>query len=410
MSKRISTSRRRFVAGAAAGGAVLAAGTIGFPAVLRAAEPVKMGFIHPVTGFLQFSGSQCRFGAQLAVDEINAGGGIKSLGGAMIEPMLGDAQSKPEVGAAEVEKMAEAGVSAIVGAYASGISISTTQAAAKHGIPHAVDVGVSDKIVTRGLTNTFRFGPGFGVITKLGVERLIAMNDAAGKPTKTVVIVHEDSTPFGSGMAKLLGGGLSEAGFEVLETLGHPTPNRDFNNIALKIKAANPDLVIPSNYYNEYVLLARTMHRQRVQPKAIYSVLGGAASQYRFLKEFKDAAQYIMDCNHWYNPKNPEALRVRQATRDAGKFYNYEVFLAYTATRFVVDAIERAGSSDREKITEALASSTWDGHIMPYGPTKIVDGQNQGAIPLNTQILGDEIEVIAPAEFATAEAAFPRPA
>ena len=400
--------RRQFIKATAVGTTLAAAG---FPTFLRAQPAtIKVGFIHPVTGFLQFSGSQCRFGAQLAIKEINAAGGIKSMGGAKLQSLLGDAQSKPEVGAQEVEKMAGEGVAAIVGAYSSGISTATTQAAAKHGIPHVVDVGVSDKIVSRGLSNTFRFGPGFGVITKVGVENLIKLNKAAGNPVKTVAIVHENTTPFGSGIAKLMTRGLTDAGFEVLETLGHPSPNRDFNNIVLKIKAANPDLVIPSNYYNEYVLLTRTMHRQRVQPKAIYSVLGGAASQYKFLKEFPEAAQYIMDCNHWFNPKNPKALEVRQATRDAGKFFNYEVFLAYTAMMFVADGMERAASADQDKLTAALAGSTWDGHIMPYGPTKMENGQNLGAVPLNTQIIGDEIEVIMPEQFATAKAAFPRPA
>src|SRR5258707_7198603 len=51
------------------------------------------------------------------------------------------------------------------------------------------------------------------------------------------------------------------------------SPARDFNTVVLKIKAQNPDLVIPANYYNEYVLLARTMQQQRVRPKGIYSVL-----------------------------------------------------------------------------------------------------------------------------------------
>ena len=60
----------------------------------------------------------------------------------------------------EVEKMNEAGVSAIVGAYASAICLATTQAAAKYNIPHVVDVGVADQIVERGLKNTFRFAPG----------------------------------------------------------------------------------------------------------------------------------------------------------------------------------------------------------------------------------------------------------
>ena len=404
-------TRRTFVAGAAAGTAALATGITGFPAILRAdTHALKMGLVHPVTGFLQFSGTQCRFGALQAVEEVNAAGGIASLGGAPIEPVLGDAQSKAEVGAAEVEKFNEAGVAAIVGAYSSGISLATTQAAAKYGIPHAVDVGVNDKIVGRGLENTFRFGPGFGVITQLGVERLIAINDAAGKPTKTVVIVHENTTPFGSYMAGLMQKGLEPAGFEVLDVLPHPTPNKDFQNIALKIKELEPDLVIPSHYYNEGVLFLRTLQRQRVEPKAIYSVLGGASSQYRFLGEFPEAAQYVMDCNHWYDPKKEAALALRQKTEAAGKTYSYEVFLAYTAVMFVVDAIERAGSAERAAIIGALASSTWDGHFMPYGQTEIVNGQNIASQPLVMQIQGEEIEVVSPADYMTKPAIFPRPA
>lgn len=410
MTKKTRNLTRREFVSVAAGTAAVATGIAGFPHVSRAAKPVKIGLVHPVTGFLQFSGTQCRFGAQMAIEEVNAAGGIKSLGGAMLEAVLGDAQSKAEIGAAEVEKFNDAGVSAIVGAYASGICLATTQAAAKYGIPHAVDVGVNDKIVGRGLENTFRFGPGFGVITQTGIDSLIKINEAAGKPAKSVVIVHENSTPFGSYMAGLMQKGLEPAGFEVKEILPHPTPNKDFRNIALKIKELNPDLVIPSHYYNEGVLFLRTLQRQRIAPKAIYSVLGGASSQYRFLNEFPDAAQYVMDCNHWFDPKKEAAHALRKKTEAAGKSYSYEVFLAYTAVRFVADAIERAGSADRAKIIEALASSTWSDHFMPYGPTKMVKGQNEGAQPLVMQIQGKEIEVVSPAEHMTKPAVFPRPA
>lgn len=86
------------------------------------------------------------------------------------------------------------------------------------------------------------------------------------------------------------------------------------------------------------------------------------------------------------------------------------MFLAYTAMMFTADAIERAASTDRAKITEAMASSTWSGHFMPYGPTKMDNGQNAGARPLATQVLGNEIEVISPADYATKAAVFPRPA
>src|SRR5262244_2942686 len=400
-------SRRQFLATTAFGAAVTATGSISMPSVLRAqGTPVKLGVLHPVTGALSYSGQQGRLGATLAIEEINAVGGVKGLG--KIDAVLGDAQSTPDGGVAEVEKMNSAGVSCIVGGYASNICLATTQAAARYELPYVVDVGVADGIVTRGLKNTFRFGPGFGVISKTALTNLVTINDQAGKPAKTVMIVHEDSL-FGSGLAKLLNAQLPERGFHVLETIPHPTPTRDFNNVVLKIKAQNPDLVIPANYYNEYVLLARTMQQQRVRQKGIYSVLGGAASSYKFVKEFPEAAQYIMDCNHWFDPRNPKALALKKKVEDRGQFYTYEVFMNYSCVLLVADALERAGSADRAKIIAALESSTFSGHVMPYGPTKFVNGQNQGAAPVNTQVLGNDIQVIFPQTFATAKPVFPMP-
>jgi len=395
-------SRRRFLTATAA-----ATGSLAMPSVLHAAStPVKLGVLHPVSGALSYSGTQGRLGATTAIEEINAAGGIKSLGGAKIDAVLGDARSTPEGGTAEVEKMNSDGVVCIVGGYASNICLATTQAAARYDLPYVVDVGVADGIVTRGLKNTFRFGPGFGVIAKTALDNLVKINDAAGKPAKTVMIVHEDSL-FGSGLAKLLNAQLPGKGFQVLETVAHPTPNRDFNTIVLKIKAQNPDIVIPADYYNEYVLLARTMLQQHIRPKAIYSVLGGAASSYKFVKEFPDAAKGIMDCNHWFNPHSDKALALKKKVEAKGQFFTYEVYLNYSCVGLVADALERAASADRAKITAALAASTWSGHIMPYGPTKFVNGQNQGAAPCNTQVQDNDIKVILPAEFANGKAIFP---
>src|SRR4249919_1815113 len=369
----LSVSRRRFLQSTALGAAA-AAGVLQAPSVLRAqGAAVKVGILHPVSGALSYSGQQGRIGATLAIEEINSAGGIKALRGAKIEAVLGDAQSTPEGGNAEVEKMNGAGVAAIVGGYASGICLAASQTAARYDLPYIVDVGVVDAIVTRGLKNTFRFGPGFGVIAKTALDNLVTINDQAGKATKTVMIVHEDSA-FGAGLAKLLNAQLPERGFQVLETIPHPTPTRDFNNVAIKIKAQNPDLVIPANYYNEYVLLARTMQQQRVRPKSIYSVLGGAASSYKFVKEFPEAAQYILDCNHWFDPKNPRSVALKKTVEDKGQFYTYEVYMNYSCILFVADALQRAASADRAKLTEALASSTFAGHLMPYGPTKFVNG------------------------------------
>jgi branched-chain amino acid transport system substrate-binding protein len=114
-----SVNRRKFLQTTALG-----AGVIYAPAVLRAqGASVKVGVLHPVSGALSYSGQQGRIGAQMAIDEINAAGGIKAMAGAKIEAVLGDAQSTPEGGNAEVEKMNSAGVAAIVGGYASGICL-----------------------------------------------------------------------------------------------------------------------------------------------------------------------------------------------------------------------------------------------------------------------------------------------
>jgi branched-chain amino acid transport system substrate-binding protein len=397
-------NRRTALTGAAA---VSATAIIGAPGLVRAQAPaIKIGILQPVTGALAQDGEYGRLGAQIALDEINATGGIKAMGGAKLEMVFGDARSNPEGGTQEVERMQSEGVAAIVGGFASPIVLAASQAASGYNIPYIVDVGVSDQIVNRGLKNTFRFGPGFGTVTAAALENLTKLNEAAGKPAKTVVIVHEDGL-FGSGMAKLLGAQLPPRGFEILETIAHPTPSRDMSNVALRIKALNPDLVIPSSYYAEFVLLARTMQQQRIRPKGVYAVLNGAASNYRFVKEFGEAANLVMDCNHWADPRKPKTAEVRKLAEQGGRFWLYNTALNYSCVRLLADAIERAGAADRGKITDALAASTFADHIMPYGATKFVNGQNQGAAPVNTQVQNGDVKVIFPAEFAEAKPIFP---
>ena len=395
---------------AALKGGAIAVATLAAPAYLRAeAAPVKVGVLQPLTGALASDGQGGRLGAELAIKAINGAGGIKSLGGAMIEPNFADARSTPEGGTSEVERLASEGVSAIVGGFASPICLAATQAASRYDIPYIVDVGVNDKIVSRDLKNTFRFAPGSSIVSARAIENLVRLNDGAGKPIKTILLVHEDGL-FGTGLANLLQTELPKRGFEVLDSIAHPTPSRDMSNVALTIKAKNPDLLIPSSYYGEFVLLARTMQQQRIKPKGVYAVLNGAASNYRFVKEFPEAAEYVIDTNHWYDPRNATALALKKEVDGMGKFFTYNVALNYSAMLLLADAIERAGSTDRLKIIEALAASTFDKHIMPYGPTKFVGGQNTGAAPVNTQVQKGDIKVIYPGAFADAKPVFPTPA
>ena len=406
-SKQKFHAKRRDVLRAAAA----VTGLAGFPGlVLGQSNPktVKIGLIFPMTGMFAYNGQQSMAGAKLAADEINARGGIKSLGGAKIELVIGDSQSKPEAAVAEVDKLSEQGIACFLGGYASGIALTATQASARNKVPFMVDGPVSDQITQRGLYGVFHFSPGFKRITDVALDNLVAINKAAGNPAKTVMLVYEDGA-FGSGLAKFLAAELPKRGFEVLDMIAHPTPARDFTNIGLRLRQAKPDLIVPSSYLNEYTLLARSIHQHKVPMKGIYSVIGGGASNMKFVREYNAAAQNIMDTNHWVDPKKPKTQEFMKMLEKNKIDLTYEVMLNYSDLLLIADAIERAGSADRAKINDALASSTFEGHIMPYGPTKFVNGQNEGAQPITTQVQKMAIEVIHPEQFATKKPIFPIP-
>ena len=389
---------------------IMAAGaaTLAMPAVLRAqTATVKIGLIHPVTGALAYGGSLCRMGGQAAIDDVNAAGGIKSMGGAKLEALLGDAQGRPDIGASLVSQMQEQGAAAFTGCYASPIALAATQEAAKYGLPFSIDSGLADTITTRGLKNVFRLFPTASATSADAMTALDSINKKAGSPAKTAIVVHEDGE-FGTNLAKLLGTQLAGINIKLLETIPHATPTRDFTNIALRIKAAKPDIVIPADYTNEYVLLCRTLVQQKVDLVGIFSVSGGGFNL-RFAKDQPQVAENIIDFNHWLNPLSPQAPAFRKKFEDTGTMFSFELLFGYFAVRFITDGMERAGSADKEKLVAALSTSTFGDDLLTYGPTKMVDGQNVNAHATAQQIQKGDIHVIFPEAFADAKPIFPRP-
>jgi branched-chain amino acid transport system substrate-binding protein len=398
MTMRISR-RQAIVAGSA---------SLAMPAVARAqSASIKLGLIHPVTGPLAFSGSQCRLGGQMAIADVNGGGGIKAMGGAKIEALLGDAQLKPELAASLVDQFAEAGAAGFTGCFSSSLGLAATQAAAKYNLPFSIDSGVADSLTARGLANTFRLFPPATECVDGAVLELDGVNKAAGSPVKSAILVHENSE-FGTNTATALKEKLPGIGIKVLDVMPHATPTRDFSNIVLRIKEQKPDLVIISNYINEYVLLIRTLVQQRVPLVAMFSVLGGGFSL-KFAKEQPEIAENVMDFNHWYNPRKPESLAFRKRVEDAGNTFSWEVLFGYYAVRLLTDTFEKAGTADKAKVLPALAASTYFPDMLPYAPTKFVNGQNQGAHASGLQIQKGEIRVIWPEQFADAKPVFHQP-
>lgn len=397
------TTRREFLKISAGAAATSAA----FPAVLRAQpKEILIGETHPLTGGLAREGTLSKQGIELAVNEINAGGGIKSMGGARIKLMVLDNESKPPVAISTMERFKDAGAVAVLGPYASGIAFVTTQEAEKYKIPHVIDVAVADGVTERGFKYTFRFGPNASMGARHSVEQLGGLKT----PLKRVVLIHEDGL-FGKTTADTLEKLLPGIGMEVADRIPHSAAAPSLNNEVLKIKAAKADLVIPSTYYPAHSLIMRTMAEQRVDVGAVCSVYGGAGSQYRFIKDVGKVADYMLDGNHWYNPKHPRMASIITAFEKAySQPFAYEWMLGYQSAYVLRDALERAGAPDRERVREALTKTNLKDQIVPYAITFDDKGQNPNARTLLMQVQNGKIVVVSPAEFAEAKPIIPVPA
>jgi branched-chain amino acid transport system substrate-binding protein len=385
------------------------AATLAMPLVARAQPAnVKVGLIHPVTGPLAAAaGLRCRVGGQMAVADVNSAGGIKSMGGAKLEAILGDAQGRPEIATSLVDQMHEAGAVGFTGCMVSNLGLAATQAAARYNTPFSIDSGLADSITTRGLKNVFRLFPNGSSVTADAMTALDSINKKAGSPAKSAVVVHEDSE-FGTSTAKLQAAELPKIGIEVKELIPHATPTRDFTNVVLRIKALKPDIVLITDYENEYVLLARTLVQQRVPLVATYSIAGGGFNL-KFAKEAPTVAEDMIDFNHWYNPHDPRAAAFRKRVEATGEVFSWEYLFGYFAIRLLADAWERAGSTDSDKAIAALNASTFSDHWLPYGPTHFTNGQNSGGHAVALQIQKSEMHVVWPPEYADAQAVYPRP-
>ena len=400
---------RREVLKAGAGAA--AAAGVGFPAVVGRAQAreIPIGETHPLTGGLAREGNLGKMGIELAVDEINQAGGIKSLGGARLKLLVLDNESKPPVAISTMEKLKDAGVAAVLGPYASGLAFVTAQEAEKYRIPHVLDVAIADAITERGFKYTFRLAPNASMGAKYTVESLQAMVKAAGVSAKRVVLMHEDGI-FGKTTADTLQKLLPAAGFEVVERIPHPASTASLTSDVLRLKSARADILIPSTYYGPHSMLLRTVAEQRVDLQAILSVYGGAGSQYRFIADVGKLGEYMMDGNHWYNPKHPKVKGLIEAfQRRTNQPFAYEWMLAYVSVQVLRDALERAASTDRDKLREALAATNLRDQIVPYPIAFDGKGQNEAARTLVMQVLKAQIAVVHPAEYAEARAVIPMP-
>lgn len=384
-----------------------AAQTTSAPAV----KEVFFGAIHPLTGSLAQDGAFLKNGIDLAVGEINDAGGIKCLGGAKLRVEHADSQGKPEVGQSEAERLANAGVVALLGTYQSAVTLNATQVAERAKVPFIVTVTIANQILERGFKYTFRIQPDQ---TQMATGLLASLKDlktASGQPIKTVVVIHEDSL-FGTGFADLLKKVSGDYGVQIIGTVPYKVAGlTDLTTELTKVQSANPDVAIAIGYLADGILMARTAQELKLKVPLI-GLSNGAFSTEQFVQQAGKASEYIIDANYHYDASNPKAIQVRDRYKAKfGSDMPTHGVMAYEAVYVLKDALDRACSTDRDKIRDALAATKFADHILPYqGPIEFdATGQAKNARSVIMQIQKGKIVQILPASLAEAKPIFPPP-
>ena len=408
MTRRAFVTRRTFLTSTGAAGLALALGT----PVTGRAQPKELlvGSIHPLTGPLAPDGHSVANGCQLAFEQKNAAGGIKALGGARVRLVNADHQFQPKVGAAEAERLIREGAVALLGAFASAVTMQTSQIAEKHGVPHLVTVAVADEITERGFKYTFRVQPNATDMAVQTVKYVRELCTLKQLPLKTVAVVHENT--FGTALFNRVAKAAPEHGFEIVGNVPYAARAADLTTEISKAKAMNADLILDSGYLGDGLLKMRTYRDLRVEPRGgIIGVANGCYSNPNFIKELGRVSEAIMDGNYWHNPTSGFARDVikQYEARFNAPFQSHTVW-GYNAALVLIDALERAGSAEPAKLRDALAKTNLAQHIAPGDAIVFNEqGQNRNATVTLQQVQKSQIRVVLPKAYADAEPVFPIP-
>jgi branched-chain amino acid transport system substrate-binding protein len=375
-------------------------------------KEVLIGNLHPLTGPIAPIGLQNSLGMKMAVEEINESGGIKSLGGAKFTVIDANTEGKPEVGMSECEKLIRRGVVAIIGAYQSSVTYSTTAIAEKNKVPFLVPIAVADDITERGFKYTFRPQSTASMLSRDVINFTQFLNKTAGKNYDKVAFLYED-TLYGQSTVKGARKYAEQAKMKIVADLPYPNNAADLTATITKLKYAEPNFVIAASYVNDAILILKTMRNLQVDIEGCIGASSGTTNPQ--ILQLGDTAAYFftLDTIH-------KDMRIKGLRELADKFlkkYNVEIDGAatqsYTCVYILKDALERARTTDREKLRDALAAT--DIRLGEKGniTTARIKFNEKGQIEefefMFKQILDKDFRSVYPADLAARKAVFPIP-
>lgn len=410
-SKKGGIRRRTLLKAAGAGAVGCMLGGLPWRASAAAPQEILIGDIHPTSGGSAEYGKACLDGTRLALEQVNAAGGIKSLNGAKLKLLAADSEGKPEVGMRAAEKLIQEGVAAIVGPYQSNVAFVTTQIGEKYQVPTVIDFGIADNILTRGFKYSFRLMASTDMAADQWATFTKDLAKTKGVQAKTVVIIHEN-TLYGTSFAKKAKDSIEKAGLEVLSVIPYPYNTADLSSEVSKIKAMKPDIIAPISYTPDAILLTKALATLKVYAKGYIGISSAGHGSLAYPTGLGKLAEYNMTQTAYGNPNAP---RFSSFVAGFKKRYNAPPNISpasynYSAGLLVADAINRAGSADPKAIRNALAGSNFTDHLLCGDAISFDEsGQNKSVVSPFIQVLKGEQVVVWPKKFAQKEPVFPMP-
>ena len=354
-------------------------------------KTVKIGAVFPMSGNAASAGIHAKAAIEVAMDIVNnahpeladlplaKNAGLAGLGGAKVEVVFADNQGSPATGQNQALRLiTEEKVVALTGAYQSGITLTASAIAERYGIPFLTGESVAANLTERGFKWFFRTTPIATDFVKVYYDFLTDMK-AAGAKTDNVALVH-DNTEYGTSVANTISSGFKEKGKPIAVDVAYPSNATDVQSQVLQLKEKKPDVVIMITYTSDAILFAKTMQALDYKPPMLLADDAGYSDP-SFIKAVGKLSVGAFNRSSWsVGPAgSPTAIIAEMYKKRSGDEMDDTAGREMQGFFVLVDAIDRAGSTDPAKIQAALKATDLKPEqlMMGYRGVKFDDkGQN----------------------------------
>ncbi len=412
-------------------GLICIVGVLGFAAVSWAqAETIKVGGELPLSGPTAPTGALNKEGMDLAVEIINnkypgltlpfaETEGLPALGGAKLEMIYADDRGDPNVAMSEVERLiGQEKVVAILGGWQSSCIKTGSMVAERLKTPYISGAGSSVDLTKRGLHYYFRLLAHSGKVARAYFDCVQDMEKKLGKKYQKVAVAYEN-TEYGSVMNEQIENEVKKRGYKIVASIPFDSTATSVKLEVQKIKAAKPDIFLQIGYDPDAILFTKTMKTFNYTPPVWFGMAGYTSPKY-IPSVGKDGNGVLI--SGWFHPgfNKPVTQKVGEIYKKKyGKTMSIPVALNFMTPFVLADAINRAGSTDKEAIKDALEKTrfTEEQNIMPgpgiwFTPLQKPpqhSHDNEAASMLVLQIIDQKVQVVWPFQYKTADIIWPHP-